>query len=136
MAKIMSFMYAGNVVQDPVQGQPIHIVAPLMNIIPLFVPTTFSFSIVFGVADFDITSEHNIHAIFQNDNIQLVNSAIKLPPVPEGADIELPDKYKGFLSIVNFQNVILEQEGVYKTRIIFDNDCIGEYEIYVAKKSS
>lgn len=49
MAKVQSFMYAANVIQELPKNSSMqispqtHIIAPLQIIVPLFIPSTYSF---------------------------------------------------------------------------------------------
>lgn len=141
MAKIQSFMYAANVIQElprdaSTQIQPqTHIIAPLQIIVPLFIPSTYSFFIVFSLRDFDTTTAHNIKIQFCDpDEKILVETEAAVPVIPENPIAEVSDEYKGFSSSIGLQNTIFRQTGAYKTNVIFDSEKIGSYEIYVARR--
>jgi hypothetical protein len=146
MAKVTTFMYAANAVQEQVkeqgqgQGQgPMHIIAPLLTIVPLYIPSTFSFFVVFGIKDFETAKSHNLRVVFRNIKEpmkSLVEASVVIPPVPPDPSVKLPDNEKSFLSSLGFQNVVLESEGLYKTSIFFDDNNIGDYEVYVARKNN
>lgn len=135
MAKVTSFMYAANVIQDPAQGQ-LHIVNPLQVIAPVYIPSTYSFFVVFSISDFDIEKSHNVKIVFTNDKSpdkSIVETTSNFPPIPKNPKVELPKEYEGFISSIGFQNVVIEDEGLYKTSLYFDGEKIGEYEIYVTR---
>jgi hypothetical protein len=136
MPKVTSFMYAANVIQGAGQGQ-MHIIAPLQVIVPLYIPSTFSFFVVFAISDFETTKSHNMRVVFKSDKEPVkssVDSATTIPPLPKNLNVDIPEIYNGFISNLSFQNVVIENDGLYKTTIFFDDEKIGEYEIYVARK--
>jgi hypothetical protein len=134
MAKITTFLYASNVIQDNNAKTPIfNVITPLQVIVSAFIPTTYSFSVVFGIRDFDILMNHNIKLEFcsPEDNKVLIDLIFDVPQFPEISN--LPDDYKGFIATANFQNVLINQKGVYNTNIFFDGEILGSYEIYITK---
>lgn len=146
MAKVQNFMYAANVIQgisktSNIQNQQAqsqtHVIAPLQIIVPLFIPSTYSFYIVFSIRDFDIKKEHNIEIQFCSpDDKILVETKATVPIVPDNSIADIPAQYKGFSSSIALQNTVLENAGVYKTNVIFDGENLSSYEIYVARKKS
>lgn len=139
MAKISTFIYSENTAQEMTPNGPkLHILTPLQVFLPRFIPGTFSFSITFGILDYDLLKEHKIQIKFINnkENILVDTGSITLPinsnkPKIDGKTVELPLDMQGSIMNMNFQNVVFREEGIYKTNIVFDNDNIGSYEIKV-----
>jgi hypothetical protein len=133
MAQISCFMYAANVAKDA-GGMKIN--NPLSAIVPMFIPSTFSFFVVFGVRDFDTKANHTIKVDFvskSDPNFNAPTTMAAIAPLPDDPN-HLPDKFMGFISTIGFQNVILQNEGEYTTVIRFDDEILGEYEICVVKQ--
>lgn len=91
---------------------------------------------VFSLRDFDTSKNHNVKVIFAREKSPekaIVEATSIIPPIPENSKVDLPSEYQGFISSLGFQNVVIEEEGLYKTSIYFDNDKIDDYEIYVTR---
>lgn len=137
MAKISTFIYAESAMQEMTpQGPKLHIVSPLLIIRPIFVPGTFSFSIIFGILDYDIKVNHKVHILFTDENEErLVDSGIMNVSAAnsnnKGNIKELPRDMEGSIMNMSLQNVIFRKEGTYKTHVIFDDEEIGSYPIKV-----
>ena len=60
---------------------------------------------------------------------------ITIPPLsPDSDDIQLPPKYQGLNMSMDFRNVIFEQEGLYNTKVIFNDQVLAIKPIYVKGK--
>lgn len=137
MAKLSSFIYCLNAERVRTvdgKGELINAMGVLSAITPEFVPGTFSFSIIFSIINVDIKKNNSIQIIFlDNDNKEIINSnVISLPPAEVEDDaVSIPDEYKGLNMSMDMRNVVLEKEGLYHTKIIFNGEPIGTNEIYV-----
>lgn len=140
MANITNFVYCLNAERIPStknHGDSINAIGVLSVLIPEFVPGTYSFSIIFSVLDMDISANNEIQITFsrEGDSANLVDTGIiTVPPVEKNEDIEVPPTYEGLNMSMDFRNVVFEREGLYITKIIFNNVLLGEYSIYVKGK--
>lgn len=141
MAYVSTFIYAESSAQEMTpEGPKLHVISPLHVFLPRFIPGTFSFSIVFGILDYDKTISHKIQIKFIDfEGKKLLDTGqINLPITNTGAtvnidakDIELPQDMQGSIMNISFQNVVFRKEGTYSTQIIFDDERIGEYSVKV-----
>lgn len=119
-------------------GSNINAMGILATITPEYVPGSFSFSIIFTILGVDITrADNSVRMEFKKvgDEKSLVDTGTtNLPAMPENDDIELPEKYKGLNMSIDCRNIVFESEGLYVTKIYFNNDFIGEKQIYVKGK--
>ncbi len=125
MPKISSFAYCAPINLEKDQNVSI---IPL-NIIPIeSIPGRFSFSIIFSIVGFSNNEDHSGYLIFADPNGAPVIQTEKY-------NLEKEDKRKSLLSGVSmgvdFQNVLFECEGLYKTELFFDNQKIAEFVIPV-----
>lgn len=128
MPKISSFMYCLTTKHENSES-----ITPL-NIIPIeSAPGRFSFSIVYSIVGFNPNEDHDGYVIFSD---------------PQGVPILETEKYtlpkedntmgdaggnllSGITMAVEFGNVLLENEGLFKTELIFDGEKLGEFYIPV-----
>lgn len=139
MPIITTFMYSEGTFNEAIpNGQRLHIVSPLLNLIPAFIPGTLSFSVNFGILDIDMEKEHNIQLKFVNssneEDVIVDTNEIPFPIVNDPQMIELPPDMRGIMINVGFQNVVFRTEGTYKTIVYFDGESLGEYPIKVKGK--
>lgn len=136
MAKISGFVYCLNaerITAPDGKGEMTNAVGIVSTIMPEYVPGAFSFSIVFSIIDFDVSSNNTIRIIFGDDlDKKMVDSGeitLNIPVVD--TQIDIPDSYKGANLCMDMRNVVFEREGVYTTTVLFNNEEIGRYGIYV-----
>ena len=56
-------------------------------------------------------------------------------PYEEKKEVNLPKQYKGVNISSRWQNVLLEESGLYKTNVQVDDVDCGTFEIYVKGKN-
>ena len=130
MAKIVSFTYCDNVAND-MNGNPV-ITRPLQMILPMVIPSNFTFSISFGVYGINKIEKNRINIDFLDpDDVVISNNELILPDIPREIS-ETPDPV-GIQINVEFKNTYIKEEGEYKTRIILNDSKLGEFPINVHK---
>ncbi len=141
MADLTNFIYCINAERIPSKNgktDSVNAIGVLSSLTPEFVPGTFSFSIIFSVLDIDISGNNTVQITFFREGEQknLVDSGvITIPPLsPDSDDIQLPPKYQGLNMSMDFRNVIFEQEGLYNTKVIFNDQVLAIKPIYVKGK--
>lgn len=132
MAKISNFIYCESTINEATpQGNKIHIVSPLQVFLPMFIPGMFSFSVVVGIIDLDITKPHMFKYILtgpdDNDKPLIDTGEIPLPPQVNVKN--LPDDFSGYMSGMDFRNVVMRKEGVYVSEVFFDGNSMGKFPI-------
>ncbi|MFI3213552.1 MAG: hypothetical protein R3Y24_09420 [Eubacteriales bacterium] len=140
MVRLTSFIYCLNaeriVLKDGKQDG-INAMRVLSTLMPEFIPSAFSFSIVFSILGADLTKENKIQVIFKKEDgaILLDTEEIVLPPnIVEKDTTKIPEEYVGFDLSMDFRNVIFESEGVYCTDIYFNGELLDTNNIYVRSR--
>lgn len=134
MPKISTFMYCEQAGIDQ-NTQKTIINGPLHIFTPPFVPSVFSFSIVFGVIGFEGTEENVINLKFLNwDGKVLVDTGeiiVNAENQHHEEKTPLPSEAQGFIANMDFRNVVMDSEGIYKTQIYINHKLEGEFPIQV-----
>lgn len=140
MPKVSVFMYSESAQPEPTpQGNKLRIMNPQHILRPMFIPGQFSFAITFGILDFDVTLSHNIKYTFSSpDGTILVDTgdSIQLPPIDNAALNELSVDMRGFITSLDFKNVVFATEGEYKSEIFFDGFPLESFGIKVKGMSA
>jgi len=138
--KVSVFMYSESAQPEPTpQGNKLRVMNPQHILRPMFIPGQFSFAITFGILDFDVSLSHIIKYIFSSpDGTVLVDTAdsIQLPPIDNPALNDLPTDMRGFLTSLDFKNVVFSTEGEYKSDIFFDGLLLDSFRIKVKGMSA
>lgn len=139
MAHISTFIYCEDTQQIQVGTQKsqlkINLIGPMQIMTPMFIPSMFSFSICFGILDFDMSVPHKLRVVFKESkekekpiiDTEDMNFSI---PIQE-KKIALPENMNGSMINFNFKNIALRHEGTYCTSIYFDDSLLGDYPIDV-----
>lgn len=125
--------------QQTPQGNQLHILNPQHILRPMFIPGQFSFAITFGILDFDTSIPHLIKYTFSSPNGDILidtGDGIQLPPIDNVALKELPLDMRGFLSSLEFKNIVFATEGEYKSEIFFDGVSLDTFGIKVKGMSA
>lgn len=126
MVKVVSFMYCESVQTDMSNGKPIpHLISPLTAIVPVSIPTNYSFCIFIGLTGFDFKERNTVEIKFKKPD----GSCIK-----ETGEMEIPlsDKMIGGINFnIDLRNITLNVTGEYKTEVYVNNKFLGEYPISV-----
>lgn len=138
MARLGNFIYCLNAERVPAvngKGDTINAMGVLSALTLEFMPGTFSFSIIFSVLDADASQRNEIQIIFSKEDTVLIDSGvISIPPIESTDNYDLPKEYKGLNMSMDFRNVIFKEEGLYQTKVVFNNQEVGINEIYVKGK--
>ncbi|MBQ3395191.1 MAG: hypothetical protein IJR43_10610 [Synergistaceae bacterium] len=129
MVYVSSFVYCDRLQQITTQNGIQHqVIEPLQSLNLVSVPSNFSFSMLCGISDFDTGKRHKLRIEFvAPDNKSTVVAAAD---VPVASDVE-QKKFNGLQAAVEIRNFIFRIEGIYVTKIFFDDILIGEYKIPV-----
>lgn len=138
MARLGNFIYCLNAERVPAvngKGDTINAMGVLSALTLEFMPGTFSFSIIFSVLDADASQRNDIQIVFSKKDTVLIDSGvISIPPIENTDNYDLPKEYKGLNMSMDFRNVIFKEEGLYQTKVVFNNHEVGINEIYVKGK--
>lgn len=100
-----------------------------------FLPTQFSFSIVFTVLGINPKAEHNLKLIFKNKNTnEIVFDTNNIPINNLTSNNDVPLEFQSINFNINLQNLIFKDGGIYVAIVYFDENNIGEREIFVYAK--
>lgn len=132
MPEMSSFMYCEQVMVNQSDNK-MRIEGPVNLMNPLFIPSMYSFAIVLGIVGVDTTVNNTLNIKFLNSNEEVVIDT-NLLPIEKESNTEkndLPFEMRGIQINMDFRNVALRVEGIYKTVIAFNNEVIGVYPIPV-----
>lgn len=130
---LSSFMFSEDTQQMPSTGGVTQtIISPQNMIRPLSIPSSYSFSVTFGVIKVKPNSEHLLQFQLKNPSgsIAADSNEIRLPTSPD-SDKNLPPEANGLMMNFNFRNVGLREVGEYKGVVTFDGEVIGEFPLQV-----
>lgn len=134
MAYISTFVYCENIQNEPSpNGSKLHVIGPMQIMTPAFIPSMFSFSVVFGILDIQLNKPHTLRYIFKGPKAEeqpIIDSGDIVLPIQEN-NAELPDEMKGFMMNMDFRNIPLQYEGEYTSEIYFDEVSLGMFPIKV-----
>jgi hypothetical protein len=133
MLKISSFMYCEQAQVDNETGQ-LEISRPLYGIVTESIPTRFSFSIVFAMVGLDPSEDHSLHLIFKSPDDENIIVTDRIPVGFNDREV-VSEESHGINLSVDFRNVLLEKEGLYKTEIYINDDLVDYFPIPVMKGS-
>jgi hypothetical protein len=140
MVHVSTFIYAqdSNTVANTEGGNSLHLINPQHIFTPAFIPSLFSFAIMFGILGIEQSKEHKIRVVFRGPNPNegpiLDTGDFNYPANDQGKD--LPLEMQGFLMNLNLRNVPLKYEGEYATDIYADGILLGTFPIKVKGKQS
>lgn len=131
MVYISSFIYCDSIQTEMTsQGPRNQIVNPLQVLAPIAVPGNYSFAIACNIAGFDAAKENCVRVQFMSPSNQLTNDTgdikFQLP-----TDQIKPDKPSVMQLNLDMRNLVLNEVGLYSTRVFVNNKQIGEYKIPV-----
>ena len=132
MVKIVSFVYCDKIQHKLENGQlrP-QIVKPLTVLLPVNIPSNYSFSFVCSFNGIDVNAKNTLEVRFLSPTNKLVGTTGKI-------NMEVDDKNdeQGNASVtfnLEFHNIILNEEGEYVTEIYHNDVLLGSYPIEVKK---
>lgn len=131
MEYISSFIYCDTIQTEMTPQGPQHqIVKPLQALMPIAIPGNFSFAISCNIAGFDTSKENCVKIVFldPNNTILYDTGEVKFQiPVEQ-------IKANGIASMqfnIDIRNLVFREEGIYLTKVIFNDNELGEYKIQV-----
>lgn len=139
MAHVSTFVYAQDSNTEPngSGGNDLHLINPQHIFTPPFMPSLFSFVIMFGILGIEQSSTNKIRIVFRGPNPEeapLVDSGeFDYPANNQG--VSLPIEMQGFLMNLNLRNVPFKHEGVYTTEIFANGKSLGVFPIQVKGKT-
>lgn len=131
MEYISSFTYCDTIQTEMTsQGPQQQIVKPLQALMPIAIPGNFSFAIACNIAGFDASKENSVQIKFldSNENIMYDTGEVKFQLPPEEI------RTNGVASMqfnIDIRNMIFREDGLYSTKVICNNNELGEYKIQV-----
>lgn len=138
MAKLNFFIYCSNFESQPSGVGNVDAKSILTTLTPNYIPSNYSFSIVFSVVDFDNTVDNALRIEFcspTGETLVSTKEDIIITPAPEGIfPDELPNEYRGINVCLGFSNVLLKSPGEYDTKVYLNDTLIGNKKIYVIGK--
>ena len=135
MAFVSSFTYCDTIqTQITPTGPQYQIVNPLQALVPIAIPSNYSFSIACNISDFDQKVDHEVEILFMDPNNEIVSNLGKFNFNVANVPANGTQALQGIQINVDMRNVELRSEGIYITKIVFDQVCIGEYKIRVIKR--
>lgn len=134
MPRISTFMYCEQAEINQ-HNQKLNISGPLHVIITPFIPTNFSFSIVFGLMAFNNEQDNGLQIRFldSDGNILVDANNITIGKNMDPQTMALPPEARGLIANLDFRNVTLRKPGVYVTQILLNQDLLGEFPIQVVQ---
>lgn len=131
MVYISSFTYCDSIQTEMTpQGPRNQIVNPLQVLAPIAVPGNYSFAISCNIAGFDAMQENCVRIQFISPNEQVLNDTgdIKFQLPVE----QLKQDKLGVMQFnLDMRNLVLSEVGLYSTRVVVNDEQIGEYKIQV-----
>lgn len=125
--KIISFVYCERIVQE---NQNLNIINPLNMIVPINMPTNYSFSISIGLYDIPANQAHNLKIELLSPSDEMIFEM----PGEFKVDNDTEEKNAAQLNI-DINNQVFKEYGEYKTKVYINGDVLGEYPIEVVKRN-
>lgn len=128
MAYISSFTYCEDIQQEILNNNVVpKIINPLGVIQTLFIPTHFSFAISCVISGININTDKSLRIIFISPNEEIINDTqdIQLNIPPNNGDVL---KFNLIM-----KNIVLKDEGVYRTEVYLNKNKLNEYKIEVKR---
>lgn len=134
--RISTFMYAEGAgpVQDSSGVMKLQIINPLQAIIQKYIPTQYTFSVVFGIIELDTTTPHSLSVIFKNSVGNRVLFQSQDSQLPVEGNPNIPLSAQGLMIAMGLLNINFEAPGTYVTEILVDQVSLGKYSIEVIKE--
>lgn len=133
MPNISTFMYCS---ETNTSGSNLQISNPLQVINTLFMPSTFSFAIVFGINNMDLSERnYTLQVKFYgpkgSEKVLLDTGRINLDKQAQAGPTPLPIEARGMMINLDFRNVVFQEEGTHMSEVYLDEELLGQYPIYV-----
>ena len=102
---------------------------------PANIPGQFSFAIIVGVRGVDSREPHRVQVQFLDPDGSAVLDTGTTPFLASDAPARLPHEYAHVILGLQAMNVMLSREGLYRTRVIWDDELLEGNVIPVIKAS-
>ncbi len=136
MAYISSFIYCDSIQTEITpQGPAAQIVRPLQALIPIALPSNYSFAIACNIMEFDVSKENSLRICFISPSGNIIHDTGEIK-FNTNKDEQMQRMKKGLSAIqfnLDIRNLVLREEGVHTTKVYINNNKIGEYKIAVIK---
>lgn len=131
MESISSFTYCKKIqnITTP-DGATKRIIDPIQELTPVAIPSNFSFAVSCSITGVKPNTSNHLKIIFEDPTGKIIESLDETSPSPE-PDPRNPEKLFNMQLDLEFQNTVLEKAGIYNTRIIFNDNELGNYKINV-----
>lgn len=134
MPYISTFIYCENIQNENTPNGPkMHIIEPMHIMTPAFIPSMFSFCIVFGILNIQLDRRHILRYVFkgaETDQPPIIDTGEIVLPIQEKKG-NLPDDMNGIMMNMDFRNIPLQYEGSYNSEIFVDGTSLGIFPIKV-----
>ena len=133
MEYVSSFTYCDSIQTQMTDKGPINqIVSPLQVLAPIAIPGNFSFAISGCIMGLDVEKENIIRISFVSPSGHVAfdtqEITIQLPRDVKAQDIP------NFMQFnLDLRNIVINEKGLYITKIEVNKEIIGEYKIQVIK---
>lgn len=134
MAYITTFVYCESTQNEMTpQGPKLNLIGPMQILTPMFIPSMFSFSVLFGIQDFRLNQAHTVRLLFKGpvEGEQPVVDTGDLTLPIEHQNSNLPEDMQGMMMNLDFRNLAIRHKGTYETEVYFDGELLGKYPIKV-----
>lgn len=134
MPHISTFMYCEDAIDNKSpDGNKLSLNNPFIVFRPLFIPSQFSFGVVMGIIGLDFEEKQNLQVKFSspNDDVILDTGVIDLDlalTIPD-KESNLPPEFRGAIMNLNFRNVPLRVEGIYRSDVFINSELLGQFPI-------
>lgn len=131
MVYISSFTYCDSIQTEMTpQGPRNQIVNPLQVLAPIAVPGNYSFAISCNIAGFDAMQENCVRIQFISPDGKVLNDTGDIKFQLPVEQLKL-DKLGVMQFNLDMRNLVLTEVGLYSTRVVVNDEQIGEYKIQV-----
>ena len=135
MKHMISFVYCDKITKEfnPANGaMNRNISSQLNDLRPINIPGNFTFSIACSISHVDADQNNHIAFCFISPEGKELLPRIEAD-IPRGALVAPTGETANLNMDVEYRNLILMSEGLYKTQVIFNDEILGEYPIEVKK---
>ena len=134
MAYISSFTYCDTIQTIPTPNGPRqNIITPLQVLMPVNIPSNYSFSIACNIMGLDLTKEHDIKLNFISPSGEVNDRSVTAKIKINDGNLPVSKKIPGIQFNIDMRNIVLSEEGLHTTVIYVDGKQIGEYKIMVKR---
>lgn len=135
MAYVSSFVYCDTIqIQTTPNGPQHQIINPIQVLIPVGIPSNFSFSISCSIAGFVFDADHRVEIMFVDPAKKELIKPADITFNTSKENLQGKNKRVPVITInMDLRNVILSTEGTYATIVKLDDEVLGEYKIDVKK---